>query len=270
MKHPATDRRIRLLVFDIDGCLSRGSFSHFSPRMIERLRELNAQALVDPWTPYVTVCTGRPQPYVECFLQMIGGDMPALCEGGAVLFDPRTHGVYTHSVFTPHEEDLLTKLRAAIEDELVGENVMFEPGKVTHVTLIVTPPMTPEALLPRALEIAARFGEEIVVETTRICVHFLFKHLHKGTGVTWLGERIGIAPAEMAGMGDARPDISFLELVGLAGAPANAHDDVKAICHFVSKGEDADGALEFCEWVLAHNKRLLAEEKSAPGKEPAQ
>jgi hydroxymethylpyrimidine pyrophosphatase-like HAD family hydrolase len=243
-------------VFDIDGCLSRGSFSHFSADMIMRLREVSAKAACDPLYPAITVCTGRPQPYVECFLQMIGSTMPALCEGGTVLFDPHTHGVYTHRDFGLREERLLEALRHEVEHELVNEAVMFEPGKVTHLTLLVIPPLTPEQLLPAALAISQRFGPEFIVETTRICVHFLFRHLHKGTGVAWLSERTGIAPDEMAGMGDARPDVSFLEMVGIAGAPANAHHDVKAVAHFVSQKSDAEGALEFIDWILAHNHRF--------------
>lgn len=262
---PLPDTLIRLLVFDIDGCLSRGSFSHFSAEMISRLREVNSLATRDPIYPAITVCTGRPQPYVECFLQMIGGTMPALCEGGTVLFDPHTHGVYTHQNFGLREERLLEALRHEVERELVNDAVMFEPGKVTHLTLLVTPPYTPEELLPSALQIAQRFGPEFVVETTRICVHFLFRHLHKGTGVAWLSERTGIAPNEMAGMGDARPDVSFLQLVGIAAAPSNAHDDVKAIAHFVSEKSDAEGALEFVDWIIAHNRRIHNNDPSAVG-----
>jgi len=256
MTVPSITKPIRLLVFDIDGCLSRGSFSHFSGEMIDTLRHVNAQAAEDSTVPSVTVCTGRPQPYVECFLQMIGGTQPALCEGGTVLFDPKNHGVYVHRNFGVREQRLLERLREDVERELVNESVMFEPGKVTHLTLLVVEPYSPEQLLPAALEIAARYGDEFDVETTRICVHFLFKHLHKGTGVAWLSERTGITPEEMAGMGDARVDISFLRMLGLAGAPANAHDDVKAIAHFVSDKSDAQGALEFVEWVIAHNRRL--------------
>lgn len=258
MTQKVLEKPIRLLVFDIDGCLSRGSFSHFSLPMIERLREVNRMAVEDPSVPLITVCTGRPQPYVECFLQMTVGTMPALCEGGTVLFDPRCHGVYLHRDFGIREERLLEKLRHDVESELVNDFVMFEPGKVTHLTLLVIEPYSPEQLLPAALEIAGRYGGEFIVETTRICVHFLFKHLHKGTGVAWLSERTGIGPEQMAGMGDALADISFLQMVGLAGAPANAHAEVKALAHFVSEKSDAEGALEFIDWVIAQNRGLIA------------
>ncbi|RMH28232.1 MAG: HAD family phosphatase [Candidatus Hydrogenedentota bacterium] len=257
MRENTIRRPIRLLVFDIDGCLSRGSMHPFDLAVLQALRDANMQARTDPAVPAVTFCTGRPQPYVECLIQATAGYIPALCEGGTVLFDPVSHAVLTHASFGPREERLLALLRERVERELVDEHVMFEPGKVTHLTLLVTSPRSPQELLPAAMEIAAAFPNEFDVETTRICVHFLFKHLHKGTGVEWLSQHTGVAPEEMAGMGDARPDITFLEKMGIAGAPANAHEDVKAVADFVSAHEDAQGAIDFLNYVIAQNRRVL-------------
>ena len=49
----------------------------------------NEASRADPLVPAVTLCTGRPQPYVECLLQVIHSDTPALCEGGTVMFHPK-------------------------------------------------------------------------------------------------------------------------------------------------------------------------------------
>jgi len=257
MKENTSKRPIRILIFDIDGCLSRGSTHPFDLTVLQALRDANMQARTDPAVPEVTFCTGRPQPYVECLIQATAGTTPALCEGGTVLFDPVSHAVLTHASFGPREARLLELLRERVERELVDEHVMFEPGKVTHLTLLVTPPRSPQELLPAAMEIAAAFPNEFDVETTRICIHFLFKHLHKGTGIEWLSEHTGVAPDEMAGMGDARPDITFLEKMGISGAPANAHEDVKAIANFVSEYEEAQGAIDFLNYVIAHNRQIL-------------
>lgn len=252
-------RRIRLLVYDIDGCLSRGSTTPFSQELLLRLAEANDRSREDPDVPAITFCTGRPQPYVECLIQATSGYMPALCEGGTVFFDPVTHAVTMHRDFGVREQDLLASLRAEVARELVCEQVMFEPGKVTHLTLLVTPPYKPEEFLPAAEKIAARHGGEFDVECTRICVHFVFRHLHKGTGIEWLAKNAGIELGEMAGMGDARPDISFLRLVNLACAPANADDDVKAICGYVSEKRDAGAALDFLGHVIERNRAIPKE-----------
>jgi hydroxymethylpyrimidine pyrophosphatase-like HAD family hydrolase len=249
-------KRIRLIVSDIDGCLSRGSTTHYSPALLGRLAKVNARSRTDPLIPAITYCTGRPQPYVECLLQATGGYMPALCEGGAVFFDPVHHTVSTHEGFGPREQAVLQELRQDIRCELIGDSVMFEPGKVTHITLLIAPPKRPEDYLSKAATIADRFGDEFMVETTRICVHILFRHLHKGTGIDWLVDHTGIDTSEMAGIGDAAPDIPFLERVGLAFAPSNADEEVKRVCHVDSDRPDYEASLEFIDHVIEYNSAV--------------
>jgi len=245
---------IRLLVADIDGCLSRGSGSPFELELLRRLAEANLASRTDVTLPAITFCTGRPQPYVECLLQATYGHHPALCEGGTVLFDPTSHSIETHPSFTMREEKLLAELRAHVDRRLLRPNVKHEPGKITHITLIIQPPHTPAALYPIAQEIAAQFDGEFVVEETRMCIHFLFRHIHKGIGIDWLSSHTGIPPEQMAGIGDARPDLPFLVKVGYPFAPANAHADVKAVARGVSELPDAAAALELLDRIIAHNR----------------
>ncbi|MCX7718556.1 MAG: HAD hydrolase family protein [Candidatus Sumerlaeaceae bacterium] len=250
---------IRLLVADIDGCLSGGSSTHFSMTLLERLRHANSASRTDSLVPAVTFCTGRPQPYVECLMQATGGYMPALCEGGAVFFDPATHAVLTHPAFGAREQERLDEIHDLVRRELTGPHVMFEPGKVTHITLIVTPPLRPTDIIEKARDIAARFGDEFLVESTRVCVHILFRHIHKGTGIEWLAEHTGIPPSRMAGMGDAAPDIPFLSLMAAACAPANAAEEVRRICAHASDRPDAEAAMEFLDLIIEANRQLAAE-----------
>src|SRR5690606_15349452 len=120
----------------------------------------------------------------------------------------------------------------------------------------IQPPDTPEALYEQAVKIAAEFGDMFVVELTSICVHFLFRHLHKGSGVQWLAEATEVPLNQMAGIGDAAPDLPFLEKVGYAYAPANAHDIVKNVCHGVSPHRYSDAALELLDKIISHNQYL--------------
>ena len=169
-----TDRRIRLLVADIDGCLSAGSITNFSPKLMKRLQEVNLLSRSDLDYPAVTVCTGRPQPYVECLLQVTHGYMPALCEGGSIFYDPTDHRVSMHPAFGMREQRLLAKLREAVSDEIITDGIMYEPGKVTHITMLFTPPLKPLDFMEQAAVIAARFGEEFEVDHTRICITSCF------------------------------------------------------------------------------------------------
>lgn len=241
---------------DIDGCLSGGAGHPFPIDLLSRLAWTNKMSRVDDSIPAVTLCTGRPQPYVECLLQAIGGRVPALCESGTVFFDPISHSILTHPEFGMEEERALEDLRHRVARTMMKDNIKPEPGKVTHLTMIIQPPDTPEALYEQAVKIAAEFGDMFVVELTSICVHFLFRHLHKGSGVQWLAEATEVPLNQMAGIGDAAPDLPFLEKVGYAYAPANAHDIVKNVCHGVSPHRYSDAALELLDKIISHNQYL--------------
>ncbi|MCX7020496.1 MAG: HAD hydrolase family protein [Candidatus Sumerlaeota bacterium] len=246
--------KIDLIVADIDGCLTQGSRTGYSLRLIEKLQMINQMSRTDSDVPPVTYCTGRPQPYVECLIQATHGYMPALCEGGAVFYDPVQHSVRTHSAFGKHEETMLARLRETITREMIHDHIMYEPGKVTHVTLLITPPHQTEEHLDKAREIARRFDGEFLIETTRICIHFLFPKLNKGAGIEWLSEHTGIAPQRMAGIGDAHPDLPFLRMMGLSCAPANAHEDLKKTCHLVSDKNDAEATMDFIDQIITMNR----------------
>lgn len=247
---------IRLLVADIDGCLCRGTGHAYNHTLLQRLATINAASRTDDAVPAVTFCTGRPQPYVECLLQVIDGRYPALCESGTVLFDLDTHSIVNHPDFTPQRQKMLASLRADVEKHLGKPNVKPEPGKVSHITLIIQPPDSPAALLARAQELVDAYGDTFYIEQTSICLHFLFRDIHKGTGLTWLSQHTGIPLQQMAAIGDSTPDIPFLQMAGFAFAPANARQAVKDCCHAVSRFNDADAASELIELLIAHNKRI--------------
>ncbi len=247
---------IRLIVADIDGCLSGGTASHFDHRLLERIAEMNQMSRHDATVPAITYCTGRPQPYVECLMQTTHVYQPALCEGGTVFFDLPSHSILMHPDFTPVEEKVLAELHAEVQRRLVGPLIKPEPGKITHITLIFQRPHVPEDLLDEAIEIAAQFGDTFVVEKSRTCIHILFRHIHKGVGLQWLADHTGIATNEMAGIGDAAPDLPFLKMVGFAFAPENAHATVKDNCHYTSKLTDSESAHEMLDMILQHNQLI--------------
>lgn len=247
---------IRLIVADIDGCLTRGTGFPFDHELLQTFARANEASRTDAAVPAITLCTGRPQPYVECMMQAIAGYLPALCESGTVFFDPPTHSILMHPEFGERQQEQLNSLRAKVMARLGNDRVKPEPGKLSHITLIIQEPYTPEELLPAAEEIVAEFGDVFYVEKSRICLHFLFRNIHKGVGLDWLSQVTNIPLNQMAGIGDATPDIPFLSKVGYAFAPANAHGPVKEACHRVSERRESAAALELLEKIVAHNCRL--------------
>lgn len=61
----------------------------------------------------------------------------------------------------------------------------------------------------------------------------------------------GLDWAEAAAMGDDWPDLPLLACAGLACAPANAHVELRAIAHHVTRAAGGHGAArEFCDLLL--------------------
>jgi len=74
-----------------------------------------------------------------------------------------------------------------------------------------------------------------------------------------LAAKCGARPEECSFMGDDLPDLGVLRACGLAVAPANAVDEVKAACHYVTLAPGGHGAVrEFCEMVIRARAQLTA------------
>ena len=60
-------------------------------------------------------------------------------------------------------------------------------------------------------------------------------------------------------MGDDWPDLAMMRRSALTGAPLNAHPEVKAIAHFVTRAKGGDGAVrELCDLLLVASGRYTA------------
>ena len=69
----------------------------------------------------------------------------------------------------------------------------------------------------------------------------------------------GFRPEACAFIGDDLPDLPVLQRCGFAVAVANAVDEVKAACHYVTHASGGRGAVrEFCELVLRAKGQLGA------------
>ncbi len=66
-----------------------------------------------------------------------------------------------------------------------------------------------------------------------------------------LKEKYNLSYEEISYMGDDLPDVCVLEKVGLACCPADAVDEVKELCNFISTKNGGKGAVrELCDFVL--------------------
>jgi hydroxymethylpyrimidine pyrophosphatase-like HAD family hydrolase len=232
---------IRLIVADVDGVLSSGEAAPFDFAVLQRLAEGNDRARHDPHHPAVTLCTGRPAPYVEVLMQAIHGFYPAVYEHGAGLYIPEPYGFKLHPVHTPGIQAQLMELHAGL---VATHLAYFQPGKSASLSLFARAGVTMQEVAHTAERLARQWGDTFLVEEGATCVNVMVRGLDKAEGVRWLARETGIPLYAMAGVGDATGDMAFMQLVGWSAAPANAQASVKQIAHYTSPYEYGRGLMD--------------------------
>jgi hydroxymethylpyrimidine pyrophosphatase-like HAD family hydrolase len=236
---------IRLIVADVDGVFSPGEAAPFDFAVLQRLAEVNDRARHDSQQAAVTLCTGRPAPYVEVLMQAIHGFYPAIYEHGAGLYIPEPYGFKTHAALTPVVQTHLMELHTVLHDALVATNLAyFQPGKSASCSLFAHAGVTLQEVARTAERLARQWGDVFLVEAGATCVNIMVRGLDKAEGVRWLACETGLSLHAMAGVGDATGDIAFMQLVGWAAAPANAQTTVKQMAHYISPYADGQGLLD--------------------------
>ena len=231
---------IRLLLFDVDGVLTRGEAKALDLDLLARLAEMNRAARADPSRPAVTLCTGRPAPYVEVLCQAIDGHLPAVFENGCGLYEPRGYRFLPHPRLGDNAGFLAARER--LREGLVrAGKVFFQPGKEFSLSLFPLDGVTVADLYPLAEAALGPAREAVDLAYSSSCLNVLPRGVNKGEGLRFLCERSGYRMEEILGVGDSDVDLQFLASCGRSAAPANAFEEVKRIVDYVAPRETADG-----------------------------
>jgi len=241
---------LRLVVVDVDGCLTPGEGQPWNFEAFRFIAALNRRAREDPTLLAVTLCTGRQEPYVEVLMQAIDAHMPGIYENGGGLYFPRTYRFAENPFITPETKKALAEVKEALRRKIVERGLgYFQPGK--EVSLTLYPHGVSVRKLHRTVAEIIRAGDlPLEAEEGATCVNVLPRGVDKGTGVRWLSEETGIPLDEMGGIGDAASDLKFLRLMGFAAAPANASPEVKTKADYVSPYEDGEGVVDILRRLL--------------------
>ena len=256
---------IRLFVTDLDGCLSHP----FQPPAWEALLalvRLHAQRAADPSIPPLSICTGRPLSYAEAVAQWLAVTTPILFESGSGMYDPVENRVRWAPSIDGRTEAVLDRLRRRIHGELVERfpGTVAEFGKQKDVGVTNPDERVIATLLAAVTDIVREDGNDAVeIHHTAVSVNVIPRAANKGAGLAWLAEHLDLPLTAMAYVGDSGGDISALRCAGMAFAPANAIDAVKAIAA-VTTGEATLGVLEAYQAVIAHNRRTATRTEKPP------
>jgi HAD superfamily hydrolase (TIGR01484 family) len=254
---------IKLLITDVDGCLIQGEKAPYDLDALAAIRELNQAAAHDPTIPAVTICSGRPYPYVEAMLKLVDGHLPAVFEHGCGLYYPARElrhecAYHPQALRSPDQRSQLEALVARIEQE-TGAGRQCAKGAL--VTFFPPPDHSPAAFATYVADTIAQAGLPLEVGHTMTSVDVAPLGIDKLVGVEWLlqelrGEGWEIAMDQVAAVGDSPSDLCVLQPAGLSAAPANADAVVRAAVDYVSPERYTRGVLDVLQRAVALNRAI--------------
>lgn len=246
---------IRLFVLDIDGCIS---YPFKSPVWdnLAKIRHLNELSRQDKTIPSLSICSGRPHPYVEAVSQWLDIDHPVVFESGGGFYRVKSNSLQWHPVITEEVFKNNELLKYWVESEVIPHypGMIREFSKKTDVGLV----SSSEEDILSAFERISRYVTDnfpdYEVHHTEVSVNIIVRNCNKGEGLKYLSDITGISLSEMAYIGDSSGDISALKTVSRAFAPSNASNGVKEIAQVV-RGETSDAILAAYDIIIAENRQ---------------
>ncbi len=242
---------VHLIISDIDGCISPEESCAWDGALFGRFAELSraASSGAVALAP-LTLCTGRPQPYVEALMKILDIRYPAICEAGAVLYSLHDNCSRYSSAITQTMIQGLHRLRAHIISDILPDmpGLVYQFGKEAQLSLYSAQPECFSEATRRIEAHAATIpGLDIVITPTHYYMNIDLRGVTKGGAICGLQDELGLSKAECAGIGDTAGDLSIREAVGFFACPANAVDAVKRVADYVSPYPDVRGMLDIFE-----------------------
>ncbi|MCH8568497.1 MAG: HAD-IIB family hydrolase [Balneolales bacterium] len=249
---------ISLFVLDIDGCISM-PFETPEWEALTELRRLNDLSKTDKNIPPLSICSGRPQPYVEAVGQWLGMYRPLIFESGGGMFNPEDVSVSWPDILTDEKERQIAEIRSWVYRDIINPTAgaSGEFTKRTDVGIIHTNEAEIIKMFNKVCERVAREHPNFEVHRTEISINIIMSGANKGTGLNWLARKCGISLEEIAYIGDSGGDIPALKVAGMKFTPSNGIDELKQMPGVTAtKGKATRGVIEAYKTIIEANKRL--------------
>jgi hypothetical protein len=242
---------IKWIITDIDGCLSPEESIAWDLDAFFEFARMSREASEGrgPLPPF-TLCTGRPQPYVEPLIKILDIRAPAICENGAVFYTLSDN----RSRFGPGvtEEKIigLRAIRAYIDSELLPKypELVYQFGKEAHLSVYCENPKLLERITPLLREFAQKYGgPQPYILPTHYYLNISMEGVNKGRALEKLLQDLGVNKAEVAGIGDTEGDMPLRDAVGFFACPSNSKPALKEAADYVSPYPDIRGLLDILD-----------------------
>ncbi|HPX86165.1 MAG TPA: HAD hydrolase family protein [Candidatus Hydrogenedentes bacterium] len=245
---------VRLIVSDVDGCISSEESCAWDGELFHTFAERCRRASSGESTlAPLTLCTGRPQPYVEVLMKLLDICFPAICESGAVIYRLDSNLSSFASSITTEMIQGLHRVRDYITAEILPAvpGLLYQFGKEAQMSLFSEDPSCFAAVIPKIHAFADTVpGLRLKISPSQFYLNIDLEGVTKGSAIRTLAEEFGLRREEMAGIGDTLGDLSIRESVGFFACPSNAVPALKEVADYISPFPDLRGVLD----ILDHPK----------------
>lgn len=244
---------IRAIISDIDGCLIPESSAPLNAAALAILADHNERAQRDHDRPIITLCSGRPQPFVEALCRLIANrTLPAIAENGVWLWHPATNRYDIDPAITADHLDAIDDIRRYVRRDLQPLGVVMQPGKAASVSLYHEHTQVLRDLMPAFRDRAEHERWPVRLSMTWLYINCDLAHISKATAIARFKAATGLTTPDLAGIGDTPSDKAIAEHVAFFAIPSNAHDAIKPHNHpatrYVSPHPEIEGVLD----ILTH------------------
>lgn len=242
--------RFDAIICDIDGCLGPESVAPLDAPSLAEIAAHNRRAVREGDRAVLTLCSGRPQPFVECLCRLLANTtVPCVCENGVWVFDPRHNDFLLDPAILPEHIATVHEAERWVRATLGAQGVVIQPGKTASMSLWHADTPTLMALKPRLVETFEREGWPLRVSSTVAWINCDLTHVSKDTGIARVKAITGLTRERLAGIGDTMGDLAIRRRVAWFGCPSNAVAELKAQAEYVSPQPEVEGVLDIIERI---------------------
>jgi Cof subfamily protein (haloacid dehalogenase superfamily) len=252
---------IKLLLADVDGTLVTKD-KVLTERAQQRVRDLKAAGIA------FAITSGRPPKGMNMLLQPLAIETPIAGFNGGQWVNPDLSIIESHTL----PRDIADKTAKALRDRGLdvwvysGADWLIHDKDAPHAareewTVKFPPKIVPDFgdALDHAVKIVGvsddldlmqKIAEDIRQELGSAASAALSQpyyldvtspQANKGAVVEYLAKHLGIAPGQIATIGDQPNDVLMFRKSGLSIAMGNAHDNVKSQATHVTESSEAEG-----------------------------